>query len=113
MTNKHSPSRYGVWPELVPRLERAGWLSHRLVTEPALPLLRAVRSGPDPEGALDCIAAALEADPEMAARTLRDLEYGLALVAIAGSSRIFGNRIATGSGTLPAPGSAPPTPAGR
>ena len=111
MTSKHSPSRYGVWPELVPRLEQAGWLSHRLVTEPALPLLRAVRSGPDPEGALDCIAVALAADPEMAARSLRDLEYGLALVAIAGSSRVFGNRIATGSGTLPAPGSAPPTPA--
>ena len=110
MTSKRSPSRYGIWPELAPRLEQAGWISDDLITEQALPLLKAVRSGPDPEGALNCIATALETDPERAARTLTDLQYGLALVAIAGSSRIFGNRIATGSGTLPDPHSAPPDP---
>ena len=103
-----SPSRYGIWPELTPRLSKAGWLADGEIIDVAIPLLRAVRSGPDPEGALERIAATLEQDPGVAARTLADPQFGLALVAIAGASRAFGQKVSAEPRLLPGPDDAPP-----
>jgi glutamate-ammonia-ligase adenylyltransferase len=105
-----SPSRYGIWPELAPRLRKAGWLADGEIIDVAIPLLRAVRSGPDPEGALERIASTLEQDPGVAARTLSDQQFGLALVAIAGASRAFGQKVAAEPGLLPGPDDAAPPP---
>ncbi len=90
-----SPSRYGVWPELVPVLTRAGWIADDGVTSGGLPLLRALRSGPDPEGALERVAAILDRNPSLAVRTTGNVEFGLALVAVAGASREFSGRLLT------------------
>ena len=111
MSGNRSPSRYGIWPELAPRLAAAGWLDEGRVAETAVPLLRAVRAGPDPEGALERIATALDRDEQVAARTLTDLTFGLALVALAGASKVLGQRIAAEPGILPGPhDDAPPPP---
>lgn len=110
MNGNRSPSRYGIWPELAPRLARAGWLTNGVVDEPAVPLLRAVRSGPDPEGALERIAAILERDPGVAARTLEDLQFGLALVAVAGASRVLSQRVLLEPAMLPGPHDSSPRP---
>lgn len=108
MNANRSPSRYGIWPELAPRLTRAGWLTDGRVAGAAVPLLSAVRSGPDPEGALERIASILERDSEVAARTLTDSQFGLALVAIAGASRNFSQKLISEPGLLRGPGEAPP-----
>lgn len=110
MSGNRSPSRYGIWPELAPRLAAAGWLEEGRVTEAAVPLLRAVRAGPDPEGALERIATALDRDEQVAARTLTDTEFGLALVALAGASKVLGQRIAAEPGILPGPHDDTPPP---
>jgi glutamate-ammonia-ligase adenylyltransferase len=110
MNGNQSPSRYGIWPELAPRLARAGWLTNGVVGEPAVPLLRAVRSGPDPEGALERIAAILDRDPGVAARTLVDLQFGLALVAVAGASRVLSQRVLLEPAMLPGPYDCSPPP---
>jgi glutamate-ammonia-ligase adenylyltransferase len=111
MSGNRSPSRYGIWPELAPRLAAAGWLEEGRVVETAVPLLRAVRAGPDPEGALERIATALDQDERVATRTLTDPEFGLALVALAGTSRVLGQKIAAEPGILSGPhDDAPPPP---
>ncbi len=108
MTASRSPSRYGVWPELVPILTAAGWIEDGAVTSRALPLLRAVRSGPDPEGALERVAAILERHPETAHRSIGEEGFGLALVAVAGASRAFAGRLVADPGMLAGPADPPP-----
>ncbi len=88
MTTDASPTRLGISELLRPRFAAAGWIGDDgLVDQPALELLRTVRSGPEPLPTLERIITILEAGPELAKRVLSDLNVGRALVAIAGSSR--------------------------
>jgi [glutamine synthetase] adenylyltransferase / [glutamine synthetase]-adenylyl-L-tyrosine phosphorylase len=83
-----SPARLGIWDALLPRLRAVDWVDPTgLVVEPAAALLRRLRGGPDPEGALERLSAVVESDPGLAALALADEETGLALVAICGASR--------------------------
>lgn len=82
-----TPARLGIWDELRPQLEAAGWLAGEQVDARAVPLLEEVRRGPEPEAALERLAGALGASPELARAALADPGVGRALVAIAGASR--------------------------
>ena len=90
-----SPARLGVWDGLLPRLAAIGWVdSGGLVIEPAAGLLRLLRGGPDPEGALERLIAVVESDRRLAGLALADVEIGSALVALCGASRALSANIA-------------------
>ncbi|HUO45792.1 MAG TPA: bifunctional [glutamine synthetase] adenylyltransferase/[glutamine synthetase]-adenylyl-L-tyrosine phosphorylase [Acidimicrobiia bacterium] len=82
MTSR-SPSlaRLGVSSVLVPRLEALKWVENGHPLPEAEELLKKIRSGPDPEGALQRLANLAERDPEI---TLADL---LRLTPLAATSK--------------------------
>ncbi|MDH5373780.1 MAG: DUF294 nucleotidyltransferase-like domain-containing protein, partial [Acidimicrobiia bacterium] len=108
MSGNRSPSRFGIWPELVPRFTQAGWLADGEIDEAAVPLLRAVRAGPDPEGALERLASIFDRHPQLATRTLADFQLGLALVAVVGASRAFSQAVMATPDMLLGPEQPPP-----
>jgi glutamate-ammonia-ligase adenylyltransferase len=88
MTVPDSPSRLGVWDELVPRLQAIGLIDGAGRVPPgAAALLLELKRGPDPEGALERLAAVLEASPSLSEIVLVDRDAGAGLVALCGASR--------------------------
>ena len=73
-----------------------GWVdSDGLVVGPAVTLLRRLRGGPDPEGALERLTAVVEAEPRLAEEALSDYAVGTALVTVCGSSRASSTTLAS------------------
>lgn len=88
MTVPNSPSRLGVWDELIPRFRALGLIDDEDRVPPeAAALLLELKRGPDPEGALERLAAALEASPSLVDLVLTDRDAGAGLVALCGASR--------------------------
>jgi glutamate-ammonia-ligase adenylyltransferase len=81
-TRSSSPARLGVGAALIPRLEALGWIIDGHPTPSVETLLRAVRSGPDPDGALQRLVT-------LAERSSADLagNPGVELARLAGASR--------------------------
>jgi len=80
----------------MPRFVAAGWIGDDgRVVQPAVELLQAVRSGPEPETTLDRLISILEASPALSRQALTDPGLGQALVAITGSSRALSTTLRT------------------
>ncbi len=93
-----SPARLGIWDGLLPRLRAVGWIDHAgLVVDPAVGLLRLLRGGPDPEGALERLAGVVESDRRLAEVALAVHEVGRALVTVCGASRALSATLAAHS----------------
>ena len=80
------PVRLRLPPGLTPAFAAAGWLLDGAPSPEAAPLLTALRSGPDPDGALNRLGASFTALPGLGAEALADPRLGRALVALAGAS---------------------------
>jgi glutamate-ammonia-ligase adenylyltransferase len=88
MTVPDSPSRLGVWDELVPRLQAIGFIDGEGRVPPeAAALLLELQRGPDPEAALERLVAVLEASPSLCDVVLADQDAGAGLVVLCGASR--------------------------
>ncbi len=87
MSDPVSPGRLGLWTDLIPRYAAAGWVDGDAVVPAAVPLLAAVRAGPELEATLERLAAVLADAPELARAALDDPDTGAALTAICGASR--------------------------
>jgi glutamate-ammonia-ligase adenylyltransferase len=68
-----SLARLGVGANLLPRLQALGWVTDGWVNPAAEKLLLAARSGPDPEGTINRLAALAEKRPDVGFETLREL----------------------------------------
>ncbi len=80
-------SRLGLNDELRRILTEAGWFDDAGPAEAALPMLRELSRGPDPDGCLERIGRIVTADPTLGRDALADPGLGAVLVAVTGSSR--------------------------
>lgn len=80
------PPRLRLPPPLLDAFAAAGWACGATPSPRAAALLAAVRSGPDPDGALSRLAALFEAHPGLGEETLAHPRMGRALVALVGAS---------------------------